>query len=394
MLQPSTFGVLLVVAVCLFMRDRPFLAGAIVALAATVHSTYLLPGAMLTCGFLTALVMERRGREALAVGAWTLALVAPVTAYVLLTFGPTSADTFAEAQNIVANFRIPHHARPDLWLDPVAALQLAWVFLALVLVCRSRLFLVLAVPFVLMVLLTILQVLTGSNTLALLFPWRISAVLVPIATAVVLARLASISIRILDNPLGHAGAALLVFGLAGAGIALMAGREAFRSDDNELAVMDWVRRNRKPGDVYFIPVQVPDLKKATRGSFSSDFKPLAERKTDSKMIPIGFQRFRLYTGIPLYVDFKSIPYKDVEVIEWAERLATAERVGWDLRVVQPDVGSVVHELRRLNITHVLVQVDSREARALWGERGYVPIVFRDTYYSVFRMPRSSEDGKK
>src|SRR5262245_30253555 len=127
MLQPSVFGVLLVVAVCLFVRGRPFLASLCVALAATIHSTYLLPGVLLTLGFLAALAREGRPRQALAVGALTLALVLPVSAYVLLTFGPTTPETFAEAQDILVNDRIPHHARPDLWLDPIAGLQIAWV---------------------------------------------------------------------------------------------------------------------------------------------------------------------------------------------------------------------------------------------------------------------------
>src|SRR5947209_4063362 len=61
MLQPSVFGVLLVVAVCLFARDRPASAVVCVALAVAVHSTYLLPAGLLTLGFLAALVREGRG---------------------------------------------------------------------------------------------------------------------------------------------------------------------------------------------------------------------------------------------------------------------------------------------------------------------------------------------
>src|SRR5262249_42470835 len=162
--------VLLVVAVCLFVRGRPFLAALCVALAATVHSTYLLPGALLTLGFLAALVKEGRPRQALALGAFTLLLVLPAGAYVTLTFGPTSAQTFAEAQAILVNVRIPHHALPRLWMDPIAGLQIAWVCLGLVLVYKTRLFWVLAVPALGWMVLTLLQIATGGHTLALLFP--------------------------------------------------------------------------------------------------------------------------------------------------------------------------------------------------------------------------------
>src|SRR5205807_5981472 len=63
MFQPSTFGVLLLVAVCLFVRGRPLAAATCAALAATVHSTYLLPAGLVTLGFLAALLAEGRVRQ-------------------------------------------------------------------------------------------------------------------------------------------------------------------------------------------------------------------------------------------------------------------------------------------------------------------------------------------
>src|SRR5205807_953301 len=116
------------------------------------------------------------------------------TAYVLLNFAPTSPEAFATAQDLLVNVRIPHHSWPRLWLDEIALAQLAWVVLALALAWRTRLFAVLAVPLLLATLLTLAQAATGNHTLALLFPWRVSAVLVPVATAVVLARLAALPV--------------------------------------------------------------------------------------------------------------------------------------------------------------------------------------------------------
>src|SRR5207245_2950915 len=154
-------------------------------------------------------------RQALALAAFTFALVLPVTAYVMLTFRATSAADFAQAQDILANFRIPHHCRVDLWLDPVAGLQIGWIVLGLALARGTRLFVVLTVPFLLAVLLTLAQVITGSDTLALLFPWRVSAVLLPIATTVILSRLIA-AIPRLDGP--HVrGIAIGVVGICVAG---------------------------------------------------------------------------------------------------------------------------------------------------------------------------------
>src|SRR5437763_16874913 len=95
--------------------------------------------------------------------------------------------------------------------------------------------------------------------------------------------------------------------------------------------MAFVMRMKEPGDVYFLPVQVPDLLKWTRGSLSSDFKPVPDKRSDKRVIPYDFQRFRLHTEAPLFVDFKSVPYKDVEVLAWRDRLRVAHAVQEKIR---------------------------------------------------------------
>jgi hypothetical protein len=377
MFQPSTFGVLLVVAVCLFVRGRPWLAGTCAALAATLHSTYLLPAALLTLGFLTALALEGRPRRALALGAWTLLLVLPVSAYVLVTFAPTGPETFAQSQDILVNLRIPHHARPDLWLDAVAGLQTAWVVLALLLLRQTRLFPVLAEPFFLGVLMTVVQVMAGSTALALLFPWRISAVLVPVATTVVLSRLVAAPGLRLDGPLAWAASAVVVAGLVGAGIWITAARLGFRTADEEEPVMDFVARHRAPGDVYLLPVRVPELARATRGGLSSDFKPLPEKRQDARIIPVDLQRFRLHAGAPIFVDFKAIPYKDTEVVEWYTRIRFAQAVQEQLR--KGDLAGALAALRERRVTHVVLPA-GQEVQGAGLEK-----IFEDAHYRVYRL---------
>jgi hypothetical protein len=376
MLQPSAFGMLLVVAVCLFVRGRSYLAGALVALTATVHSTYLLAGVFLTLGFLTVLLAEKQVRQALALGAWTLALVLPVTVYAVVTFRPTSPETFAEAQHILANIRIPHHTQPGLWFDDIAGAQAAWIVLALGLTRRTRLFLVLAVPFVLAVLLTLAQVVTGSDTLALLFPWRISAVLVPAATTVVLSRLAVVPARWLEGPIARGVSAAAVALLAAGGVWIMASRQGYSTNDDELPVMDFVRRSREPGQLYLLPVRVP--KASTRGSLSSDFKPLPDKKEDLRLIPLDLQRFRLYTGAPIYVDFKAIPYKDADVIEWHRRIEAAQAIYEDIRGGR--LSQAAAKMRARGITHLIVPAGPEPRGA-----GLKRVHEEDPRYHVYRV---------
>jgi hypothetical protein len=388
MLQPSVFGVLLVVALALFVQDRPYLAAFCTGLAGAIHSTYFLPGAMLTSGFLVALLWQRRVRAAVITGAVALVVVLPAVAYAL-RFAPTSPETFAEAQDILVNLRIPHHSRVDLWLDWVAALQIAWVLLALVLTWRTRLFLILAVPAAEAALLTVVQVLTHSETLALLFPWRVSSILVPVATTVVLTRLVTLPIPALDGPLVRAFALAGIVALAAAGVWLRAAGQGFRTDDAELPMLDFVRANGNPGDLYLIPVRVPDLARSTHGSLSSDFKPLPDKRRDQKIIPIDLQRFRLYTGVPIYVDFKSIPYKDTDVLEWRDRLRFAEAANRAIAAAR--LAGILTDLRDRGITHVVTPADG--ARRTHPPRGLdveIETVYEDGAYRVYRLGKGKD----
>ncbi len=386
MFQPSTFGVLLIVAVGLFVRDRPFLAAIFVAMAATVHTTYLLPGGLLVLGFMAALVMEGRRIQAVGVGALALAFVLPVTVHVLWTFGPTSAETFAQTQAILVNFRIPHHARPNLWLDEIAVLQIAWVILSVILARPGRLYYVMLVAFLGGLVLTLAQVATGSDTLALLFPWRVSAVLVPMATTVILARLVGTLPLWVEGRAARIAVAGVVAVCVAGGVWISAARQGFRTNDDELPLMEWVRKSRKMGDVYFLPVRVPDLVASTRGSLSSDFKPLAQKKQDARIIPVDMQRFRLHTGAPIFVDFKSIPYKDTEVLEWRGRIRVAQAVQEQIR--EGKLGEALGELRRRGVTHLVLpagqNLESRD----------IAKIYEDGNYRVWRVRFTRASGGK
>jgi hypothetical protein len=233
------------------------------------------------------------------------------------------------------------------------------------------------VAFALSAALTLVQVATGSLTLALLFPWRVSSVLVPVATTVVLSRLVAIRVLPLEGRAAGTVAAVAVAALVAGGVWIMAGRLAFYVDDDELPVMNFVRQAKRPGDVYFLPVHVPDLAKTTRGSLSSDFKPLPDKQTDRRVIPVDLQRFRLYTGAPIFVDFKAVPYRDTDVLEWYARLGLARAALEEVRGGR--LSEALDELRARGITHLVLPAAS-ELR-----RPGVEQVYHDAYYRVYRL---------
>ncbi len=360
-LQPSVVGVLLLWAVAEYAGGRSILAAALAAGATLVHSTYLLPAAMLTAGFLVHLLMLKQWKSAILTALAAVLLVLPAVAYILVVFAPTNGATFAESQRILAEVRIPHHCSPARWFDWAAGLQVVWMLLGLVLFRKTRLFVPLAVLSGVVVVGTLAVIVTGNPTLSLLFPWRITAVLVPVSTAVVLvAGVGAVERRAHTRrermgglePTGsrfETGCVLVIcFALAAfasAGIVRKL-RLGYRDPESETELLAHVAATRTDADLYLIPAKFPDPPKSS-GVYSKTFTPPQPAFSD-------LARFRLATRGRLFVDFKAIPYKDADVIEWHRRVSKV--ASW-YTTADWDANGVTDQVTAEGVTHVIVPTD-------------------------------------
>ena len=330
--QPSAFGVFLLVALHQFLRGRPFVAVTCAAFAVTLHPTYAISAGLIALGIVATLAREGRLGRASACAALFAALVLPIVVYVRYAFA-ASPELGPVAESLLVNVRIPHHAIPAVWFDAVTALQLVWILVGVTLTRGARLYLLLLTLAAGSGLLTVAQIVTGSDALALLFPWRSSVILIPIATAVILTRLVALAGRRLDHPRTVRLSVQQIAGCALIGAGLMLTRQGYAIRQNEAGVLDYVRAHKRPGDVYLLPVELPKPPARWSGSLSSDFKPAAAPRLDGRVIPPDFQRFRLVTRAAVFMDFKAIPYRDAEVLEWHRRLlfnrAATESRDWD-----------------------------------------------------------------
>ena len=294
-------------------------------------------------------------------------------AYTLANFAPTTPEAFEQSQRILAFVRIPHHTRIDRWLDPVAGLQLAWIAVGLFLLRRTRLFPVLAVAAFGGLALSVAQWLSGNATFALLFPWRISTLLVPVASAAVVWR-AITALPASPRILYRLYVPLFAASVAG-GLVIAWEGWGYAGNEAERDVTNFARTANEPGDVYLLPVRIPAVGSGPRGSVSTSFTPPPRPKPGSNLIPVDLQRFRLQTGAPIYVDFKAIPYKDVEVLEWLRRMEQCRRWydgGWGGAATRA-------ELKVEGVTHVVLPA-GQAADAAWLE-----CVHRDDAYAVYRV---------
>jgi hypothetical protein len=372
-LQPSAFGVLLITSVAAFANRRPVLACGLAGLTCAFHSTYLLPAALFTIGYLIVMFRENdnAGPTALLAAVASSAVGAPVAGYTLFTFGPSDPVVFEAAQRILVEVRIPHHCNIDRWFDTVAGLQVVWMALGIVLLRRSHVHGALVAVAICSLVLTLLQYRNPNPTFALMFPWRVSVVLVPIATAAITATFAEI---IPPGRKAESIAGSLIVLLTLAGVWVMVEARGYRTGVDERPLYEFVRTHSQPTDVYLLPAMFPKVGSG-RGAMSASFTPPPRPKPGSNLIPVDLQRFRLHTGAAIYVDFKSIPYLDVEVLEWMRRMRQCQEwfaADWN-------APGRLQELRQQRITHVVVPTD----KPLSAE--YLEIVYSDQSYVVYRL---------
>jgi len=353
--QPGTFGVFLILSICLFLRRQPYLSLASLAVAVYFHSVYLLPGAFLVLAYMWMTFREQRSViQAVKLGAIGLILVSPTLIYTNSIFSPSSSDLTFKVNEILVHFRNPHHADLSAWWDWIAAIKVSIVMVALFIIRRTRLFPIIGIVTLGSILLTIIQLITGSNWLALIYPWRASIVLVPLSSSVILAYVVT---KFIDVSKAHSSkyarwagivSFILLTGLMVAGIARFQLEITRQQDASSRPMMDFIRDHKSPADTYLIPTEM--------------------------------EEFRLATGAPIVITFKSVPYLDTDVLEWYDRVRKARNFYRDhIEEVNCDLLRQFQEMYA--VTHVVLDEDLLLLSC--PQLGLE--LYRDEHYAVYRI---------
>ncbi len=348
--QPSTFGVFLLLSIYVFLRKKPLIAVLWLGVAATVHASYLLSAASLVLSYMSALVLhDKNYREALYTGLLGVIIVIPVVLYTYASFAPTSPESLDHAQSILIDYRIPHHAVVSNWIDSRASFKIALIVLTLCVLRKQRgLRLVLGIPFALSASLTLIQVSTESKFMALLFPWRISSFLMPLAAAILVAGAVSFFMQKHNDKVEEFRKSIDWSCMTILGLLFLSGVVGFHLKQRHLIEED------------YIPMM--------------NFVDATKSKSDLYLIPIWMDRFRLRTGAAILVDYKTHPYRDIEVIDWHARVKDASQF------YEGAAESRCHHLReivsRYGVTHVVTEEQLEDCTAL--RRTY-----QDGHFRVF-----------
>ncbi len=352
-LQPNLLGVLLVWSIRTFLFGRPSLALFYAALAATIHPTYLLAAGALASSYVFQEFKSTKSlRSAARLGIFASALLLPIVAYVYASTRPTSPEVFAFAGHLLADIRNPRHMLLAQGLGAGVYVKIMLVLGAIYLVRRTPLFTALVFSLVTAAGLTAAFAVSRSSTLALIYPWRLSVYLVPIASSIILVRVA---MRVVDAATRRGiGAQRLLVAVSGLAVlvAVLGGLAVMKRDfermakDRAMPMLRFVARTKTQGDVF--------------------------------LVPLDLEMFRIRSGAPIFIDWKSVPLKDSDVLEWYKRVGTAETF-YKLRGKEAcrALSSITSEYA---ITHVVVEGHEAPSACLTK-------LYGDGNYGVYRIVR-------
>jgi hypothetical protein len=352
---PSVFGVLLIVSIYAFLAGRRLLAVVLASAAASLHNTYLLSSAILILGYAVLVIREENNkRKGLFTALLGFVLLLPSLLFIYICFRPASQQLFASSQEILVHVRIPRHADPGKWSLMQTGGTTAVILIGLYLAKGRRAFLLLLLAFIGGTVLTLIQIITSNNTLALLFPWRISTWLAPVSWGLIVAAVTKAILS--KNGPGILARRQVVFNTGGLVlIGMLAAYGGWKMYHQFVAdppasgadsMMQFISTTAAPGQLYLVPTEMED--------------------------------FRLRAGVPILVDWKTHPYKDTEVIEWHQRLLAANQF---YAAEGESARELLRRIRRqYGVTHLVLP--NRPGSLVGGE---LHELYRDSAYAVYEV---------
>jgi len=370
--QNSSFGVLLLFSIYLFLNNKIFWAILTLGVACLFHPAYLFSAALIVMAytgmiFFSSVWVNKEtkspkisdlltaARKPFLLGLLALVLVLPVVLYNQLYLGATSPEISAQALDILVHYRIPHHSLPEVWFNNFSIYQIGMMVVGLILARKSRLFWIMVSLSAGGLLLSVVQIITQSNDLAYLAPWRVSVLLVPISLTLLIAYLVSLTVDRLPLPkllilgLSVIVSGYLIYQSVAVGQERSATYRASAHDRKFYDMLSYIHQTVKPEDIYLVP-------------------PMDGR----------FNEFRILSGAPIFINWKSHPYKDTEILEWYNRVQRSEAFySLDYGQACQPLASLAKEYK---ITHVVFQ---KKVAQLDCE--FVEEVYRADIYSIYEI---------
>lgn len=342
-LQPSSFSVLYIPTLYFFFRRKYLLSVVLMLIPALFHGIYILVGSALFFACFSYFFVKEKPSRPIIIASIVYSIIALlILIFNFMSFQSDTGELSEQANRIIATERIPHHTsvysifRFDLIIKMIFLLSaIFWVRKPL----PKWILQVLALLLIPAILSTFLL---QNATISLTTPWRFSVVLIPLGFIFFSTKLSEWINEKLGKskiiPIISITACLFISGLGIHWTAL-----EFKKKIEGSEMLSWI--NSRQGQFYEATFLVHPVTKYA-------------------------ESFRLTTGIPIYVNWKTHPYDNAEVLEWFNRLQTAKHF------YTREATSTEREdiLKETNISHVVVRND--EEIAINGIKVYEDEVFQ------------------
>lgn len=292
-LIPSIFGVFLIIGIVFFLENKLYKATFFVISAAYFHPTYLLHSIIIILSFVIIIFKKEQFRNIINLISISVLIFTPLI--IFLYYFALSADNelLKNGQQILIS-RIPHHTLFSYWDKKDFILKIIFFLLALLLVRKNqRLFLILLLAFIFSSFFSLIAQYSKNPTMLLMFGHRFTVWIVPVSIAIVLFK--SINYIVINKFI------LL----------------------HEVVINNLIK-------LFFIALTIIGFSYTIFGHFSKNnelfnFLENLDYSNGSLLIPKEFENIRLNAKTPIFVDYKSHPFKADEVVEWYERIKIVDR---------------------------------------------------------------------
>ena len=312
----------LLASVAFFFFERYSIAIFCCIIAAYVHPTYILQAGFLVFTYQLILVLKHKYRLAFSVGLFALLLMSPLIFYLYDTFGRSPSEISDVAQRILVFERIPHHALPSQFGLIQTTFGILMIGAAVFIGRHNFDFLqIISIPAILSFVFVLIATVKESNFMLLQFGQRSSVWLVPLSSAFIVARVSS-EIRwekVLKIDSRNLFASAFIF------MILVASLGVYKT------VSDHVMHTSQK--IY-------------------KFLSMLDYEEGVLLIPVSREDIRLNAQVPVFIDFKSHPYKAEEVVEWYNRVNLA-REFYESESTRERLSTFNRILARENIRFIL-----------------------------------------
>jgi hypothetical protein len=343
--QPSQFGVLIFVSIFAFLKKKYYLSSFLLALAVSFHPSLLLPASSIVLSYgLILYLTEKKYKKSLKIITFFILCILPIISFYFFFIKGINIpfDLHQQALQISAFIRQPHHTVIEYWFTPIQSLKLLIIISAIALTWRKKIFWILLIPFLISLFLSIIYYFNHAPLLALLFPWRVSVILAPLSTILIFSWL-------IKN-ISFNKKSWLIFCIINIFFILFLSiygfnqtyREFHKKNDQE-SLFKYVKNQKNKG-VYLIPISLED--------------------------------FRIKTGMPILVDWKSMPLKNLDILEWNQRINLANQF-YQSQYTNQDF--ILNLNKKYNVSFFVVKA------SIILDANYFSLIYQDSKFRIYQI---------